>query len=244
MSDIDVELSAFISEERRHFETEGNNMFAMAFGQVRRYHDFLAIIKERHDRLSNKYKGLSERYNALLPTCSGPCPIGEELGACLEEMRNMSTAFQLEIESYYLFAKIMLDRVAHFVEFVFGPERRLSLDSHDQMTKHFRGYCEAKGLKDVDKVESLLGSLKTDIADFRDYQIAHEKSPRTIRGVGLLGDGGAFMMSTKLYPKDSDGQVQSKSPEKLKLDLLLYLREIMELVRANRERSRLKPKAA
>lgn len=244
ISDFDAELSAFISSERSYFEVEGNNMFAMAFGQVRRYYGFLVLIKARHDRLSDNYRKLSERCMALIPTHSGPAPITKELGAVMEEMSGMSVQFQLEIESYYVFAKIMLDRVAHFIEFIYGPARRLPLDSHDQLTKHFKGYCAAKGLKDFVNVETLLSSLKQDISDYRDYQIAHEKSPRTIRAIAISDAGDASVMATKIYPKESDGQVQSQSPAKLELDLLRYLTEIMALVRANREQCKLKPVAA
>ena len=37
----------------------------------------------------------------------------------------LTTRLHLEIESFYLFAKILLDKVAHFVEFYFGPGRKL-----------------------------------------------------------------------------------------------------------------------
>jgi hypothetical protein len=72
---------------------------------------------------------------------------------------------QLEIESFYLFAKILLDRWSGLAEAHFGPARRLSLHSHDQLTRQFEKYAEAKGLSVVSSL--LLSSIKTMKARFQ-----------------------------------------------------------------------------
>jgi hypothetical protein len=239
MSAMDAELSAFVSEERGHFEGYDNNKFAMAFGQVLRYYGFLTIIKERYENCNVTFNKLLEIQKSLF--ASGGA-MNEQQIAWWEENSKVCNRIQLEIESYYLFAKILLDRVARFLEFFFGPGRKLSFDSHDQMTKAFKAYCKIKELKDFEKIEYRLKSLKTDIADYRDYQISHEKSPRTMHGVHFSGTGETSIISMKMYPKDTDTQAQSKSLGKLEEDLLLYLREIMVLVRTNRGKSKLKLK--
>jgi len=241
MSVIDVELSKFIDEERDLFETDDNNKLAIAFGQVMRYYDFLTIIKERYETYNVRLHKNLEVRKTLFPIGTGGLLTGER-AVWWEEHTKLINCIQLEIESYYLFAKILLDKIAHFVEFFFGPERNLSLDSHDQMTKCLRAYSGAKGLKDYEHLENRLKSLKTDIADFRDYQIAHEKSPRTLHDVSFSGTGETAIVATKFHPKDTDTEIQSKSLAKLEEDLQLYLRDIMSLIRANRDKSKLERK--
>lgn len=242
MPHIDPELSKFVEVERAFFDGEDNNKFAMAFGQILRYRSFLGIISHRHEDHNREFFKLIERQKLL--SSSGGGQLTEEQAAWWEEISNLSTHIQLEIESYYLFAKILLDKVSRFVEFFFGPERGLSLDSHDQMTKCFDAYARNKNLKGYDRVATSLTSLKTDIANFRDYQISHEKSPRTIRGISFSGTGQTSILSTKMYPKVTDVQVQSETPGKLEEDLHLYLREIMLLIQTNRDMSKLKRRIA
>lgn len=242
MPHIDAELSKFVEVERAFFEGEDNNKFAMAFGEIIRYRSFLGIITHRHEDHSREFSKLIERQKQLFS--SGGGQLTEEQTAWLEDNSRLCTHIQLEIEGYYLFAKILLDKVSRFIEFFFGPARGLSLDSHDQMTKCFDAYATSKNLKNYDRVEMCLASLKTDIADFRDYQISHEKSPRTIRGVSVSGTGQTSIFSTKLYPRETDVQVQSETPGKLEEDLRIYLKEIMSLVQTNRDMSKLKRKIA
>ena len=238
---MDAEFSKFVDEERDHFELVDKDKFGTGFGQIMRYYSFLTIIKERYESHNVQLHKNLEIQNTLIPLGTSGGLTGEG-AAWWEELKKLLNCVQLEIESYYLFAKILLDKIAHFVEFFFGQERNLSLDSHDKMTKHFRAYCGAKSLKDFEHLENRLKQLKIDIADFRDYQIAHEKSPRTLHGVSFSATGETGILTTKLYPKDTDTQIESTRLGKLEGDLQLYLRDIMALIRANRDKSRLKRK--
>lgn len=241
MSHIDTELSNFVSEERGHFEVEDDNNFATAFCQILRYWDFLTIIRGRHkfyNREFFKLMGVQEKLFAL-----GGGSV-EERSAWYDENGRLCTYIQFEIESYYLFAKILIDKIAHFIEFFFGSVRRLSLDSHDDLTKDFAVYRETKGLRDYERFEKCLMPLKTEVSDFRDYQIAHEKSPRTIRGVCWSVRDETSIVLIKCNPRETDVRAQGKSLDKLEEDLQIYLREMMSLIRANRDKSKLRRRAA
>ena len=56
----------------------------------------------------------------------------------------MTGQLHLEIESYYLFSKIMLDKIVHALEFYFGQGRKKSLDSHDGLVKNSASYVARK----------------------------------------------------------------------------------------------------
>jgi hypothetical protein len=151
----------------------------------------------------------------------------------------LMTKVQLEIETYYMFAKICLDKVAHALEFYFGPARKRPLDSHDDLVKNFLAYAGAKGLTLPDRFMAAAGALKRDISDYRDYEIAHEKSPRRMSGVTYDEQGRLRMMAIRFMPTDRDQQVDSNFLDDLMSDLDLYLAQVADLVKSNENRTRL-----
>jgi hypothetical protein len=117
----------------------------------------------------------------------------------------------LEIESFYLFAKILLDKIAHALEFYFGLGRKKSLDSHDGLVKNFAQYAEVKCLTLPSDFMTIAARLKTDVSDYRDYEIAHEKSPRRMSGTVFDAEGRMRIVATSLYPTEqrSAGGIKS-----------------------------------
>jgi hypothetical protein len=136
---------------------------------------------------------------AVLP---GTHPMTGQLMTLHEEGLRLNIMLHLEIESYYLFAKIMLDKIVHALEFYFGQGRNISLDSHDNLVKYFEAYAEQKGLVLPLEFMVMAKTLKTDISDYRDYDIAHEKSPRRMSGTMFDSEGNMKMTAMSLYPTE------------------------------------------
>jgi hypothetical protein len=82
-------------------------------------------------------------------------------------------------------------------------------------------------------------ALKRDISDYRDYEIAHEKSPRRMSGVSYDEQGRLRMMAIQFMPTERDQQVDSKFPHDLMSDLDLYLARVIDLVKSNENKTRL-----
>ena len=82
-----------------------------------------------------------------------------------------SQVFQLEIESFYIFAKIYLDKTAHALETYFGERRNCSFESFSKFASKF------KTLESVDKftveleLQEIALKLKQEIVDFRDKKL-------------------------------------------------------------------------
>ncbi len=158
----------------------------------------------------------------------------------------LMSELHLEIESFYLFAKIFLDQIARFLEGHFGPHRSLSLDSHDDLTKSFGEYIKAKSLDCPEGVQVTLELLKARIADYRDYQIAHAKNPRMMHATTWGSpDGGVSIQRTVLYPRENEAAGnQSESLFELRVLLDSYVEQIIDLIVRNRDRSKyLKPRS-
>ena len=147
----------------------------------------------------------------------------------------------MEIESFYLFAKIFLDDVARAIENYFGPARGLALDSHDDLEKRLERFAATKGLIILDGLNEAISDLRKRVADFRDQEVAHEKSPRTMRGLTWGPNGEVSFVSTRLFPKQSDKQTNSKSLNSLANALQEYISEVIEFLEENSSKARFKP---
>src|SRR5438309_11034108 len=174
--DRESPLSKFIDSERGRLRTEDNNKFAFSLSQISRYHKFTTVIFERHKTVSEEFIAKLKAGHQLF--LEGTHAINDAQLLYFDESARLSVLLHLEIESFYLFAKILLDKVAHSAEFYFGPVRGRPLDSHDDLCKNLSAYAEQKALTLSPDFLKLAAGLKKDISDYRDYEIAHEKSPR------------------------------------------------------------------
>ncbi len=230
-------LSIFINSERERFGTEDNNKFAFSLSQISRYQKFTTVIFGRYKKVSEEFIANSRaKHKSFL---EGTHKVNDAQMFLLDESARLSILVHLEIESFYLFAKILLDKVAHSIEFYFGPVRKRPLDSHDDLCKNLPLYAEQKELAVSPDFLKLAAELKKDVSDYRDYEIAHEKSPRRIRGTVFYGDGKTSIASSNLYPKEGDGQVDSKALEDLQLQIDSYIVHFIEFIKNNRGKTRL-----
>lgn len=236
-----MDITIFIDSERRRFKAEHNNMFAFAFVQVVRYRDFLKIIYDRHMPIAAELKANAEKIGEMNRAHSAISGIlSDDEMRLLENDGLISTRLQCEIESFYLFAKILLDRVARAVEFYFGQGRNAGLDSHDDFVKNIGKYASQKNLEVNAELISVMASLKKNISDFRDYQIAHEKSPRTLRNSAIDAEGRAKMLLMQIYPKENEEQKESQSLEELFITINQYLGLIVDFLILNKDKTNLK----
>lgn len=175
-------LSVFAWDERNRLPESGIHRFVPAIAKVARYEYFLEIVVSRHRTLVMQHSEIAKRATAFIEPSGGRRTMTPEEVEVLRQLSSLAQLIHLEVETYYLFAKIFLDKVAHFLEHAFGTERRMSLDSHDKLTRHLKAYASARGLECPKEFFGELVILKRRIADFRDYQIAHEKSPHMTHG--------------------------------------------------------------
>jgi hypothetical protein len=232
-------FAAFVSSERDRFANAHNNAFAFGFMDIGIYRGFLGTISARHQEAASALQANTEAMLRGAP--SGPRPLTEEEAARFQDGHTLGAMLRLETESWYLFAKILLDEIARCLEFYFGPSARLSLDSHDQLVKNIDRYCQTKELVLPDRFMHLAVELKKDVADFRDYQIAHHKSPRTLRPY-IFPEGKpetARIMHVQFMPKASDRQVESRSIPGLNVLIDSYLNCVLDLLEGNREKTNL-----
>lgn len=230
-------LNEFISSERNRFDNKHNNMFSFAFSQVSRYYGFLLVIQKRHKLASDQFISNFRQFQATMKGAKGSHPMTTEQMHIQAEGAKITTELHLEIESFYLFAKILLDKLTRAVEFYFGSARGLSLDSQDKFCKNIQAYAKGKGLEINAELVQRAEEMKKEISDFRDQQIAHHKSPRTVRGTMFGPDKETRMMLSNIYPKPEEKQVESKNIAELLKSTDNYIDEVLKFITANKDKT-------
>lgn len=231
-------FTEFIDKERNKYSNKHNNLFATCFSQIERYHQFLEIILKRYSKASNDYINIWGNFYQISRKAK---PLKGDAKKLYEDGINLGTILHLEIESFYLFAKILLDKVSLAIEFYFGCARKASLHSHDKLAKNLSAFLKDKKLPDFsEKLMQHLKELKIDIIDYRDKQIIHEKSPKKMCATSFnITSKESAIIATKIYPDENDTQAASIPLDKIMNNIDQYLKEIIEYISENREKTKL-----
>lgn len=230
-------LHNFISTERSRFSNRHDNMFAFSFSQVARYYEFIRLIFKRYEEANKEFIANSRKLQETFSP--GNHPLNQYQQKLLNEGRKLTLILHLEIESFYLFAKILLDKISRTIEFYFGRVEGKSLDSHNKLAKNLKDYSSTKGLITNKEFLKSIDSLKKGISNYRDKEITHEKSPRTVKATVYNAQEQSRIASTRIYPTERDLQVESKTLGELLEKIDNYLMLAVDFIESNRERTNL-----
>lgn len=230
-------LSDFIYTERWQYAIEDGNLFSSSLGEALRYYDFLLIVADRYRKISKKMVSINKKERKLAGAqIGGPFPVTAEQMRLMVEWSRLNTLVHLEIESFYLFAKIFLDKIALFIQRYFGQAQGISLRSHDKLTKNHDAFRLAKGLTYPQGFSQAIIILNQRIVDFRDKQITHLYSQRTVRATAW---GGAEHMRIAAYHSKTREQAQSEELPKLIQAIDGYIQQLITLIESNRAQTTL-----
>ena len=159
INDLVARFEEFAVSERNLYSGEDNNRVGLALAQVGRYLRFVAITEDRYLQVSREVaKKFWESIEATKGQ-SGTRTLTKKEIAELEEDGRRSLLLHYEIESFFLFSKILLDKCAQFVEDYFGGERGLSRQPHREWCKVLNEYVKAKKLNVPDEMPGLMKAL-------------------------------------------------------------------------------------
>lgn len=238
-------LDDFIDTERKHYTNRYNNLFAISLGQALRYYNFLLIIADRYKKTSEKMVSTSKSLKLSIElnpaNTSEPIPMTDEQIRLMEEANRLTTLVHLEIESFYLFAKIFLDKIALFIQNYFGKVHGISLFSHNKWVKNHEKFRSAKDLTYPQDFSQSIVFLKEHICDYRDKQISHLYSQRTIKGTSWGDTKQTKISPAQLYPTETGNKVQVQNSYEL-LGLMqaidTYIQQLITLIESNRAKTR------
>lgn len=231
-------IHRFITSLSPVFERIAAEKFILCFDDINLYLSYLDLIILRY-QTSN-----AELYELATSSIRSDRQIGSAQRIESPDDRCLArtqVAIHLDIESFYLFAKILLDKIARSLEFFFGPGRKVSLDSHDKAVKNLASFLEQKQLPPISfEMQSLMESLKTEISDYRDYEISHQKGAGIQRSTMFsLHDFYASVVKEKIHLPDSRLAEPKKSsaPPLLVAQIEGYVELILGYLEKNKGRS-------
>lgn len=237
-SQIGTTFGAFVGSERELYKDDHNNKVAMSLSQVTRYLRFVDIVHGRYVEASKSCAQASRRRLDWGKQRSGT---GYLTADEIDQLRHEAELFErlhLEIESFFIFATIALDKIAHVVEDYFWPARGLSLKSHGKWHKSATNFAREKGIQLPDQMPSTMECLQRQVVDHRDKYVTHQRNPRTMFATYGTADDAMRIGTTHLYPRDSDAQAKSPHVDDIVANLDAYVEQLMDLIVSNRAKSR------
>jgi hypothetical protein len=229
-------LNTFILKERSRFENKDDNIFAMTFCQIIRYRQFLEIIHSRYQKLSKDFIENCKK-NIEVSKRQGNGPISTEMMALIMESGKIGNELQLEIESFYQFAKILLDRIANTMRIYFGNIQGVSYESHNKFYKTIKTFISDLKLEKIGSLVDRGNALTQGIIDFRDDHIVHKSCARDTYGISWDGGGKTQISKTRIYAKETDTHVTSDNLDELLGQIDLYMESIISLISHNQDKT-------
>jgi hypothetical protein len=145
----------------------------------------------------------------------------------------------LRIETFYVFAKILLDKIAHGIEVFFGPVRAAPLTKHSQLlTRKFDAFIKGHGLPSLPALlrEHII-AVDEAVVTYRDRYVTHEQSLRTTKGASLFFETGETTIKrTRVVAQETAEVIESASPRALMELLDIYLVGVLEYLCQNKDR--------
>lgn len=231
------ELLRFIRESRdRISDVQANNHFGVLAADVAEERATLDIIVSRYKAIS---EGFMQNTRAMQATVRpGTHPMTDEQTQIREEAVYIQRELRLEVRCFYVFAKILLDKIARFIEFYFGQARRLSLGSHDKLTRNLAEFCSAQGLSLPKDFLDTAGDLKGRVSDYRDKQIAHDQGGR-LEGTGFNESGETRLVRSGIGPGPLNEALDSEPLPNLTEALDEYVTVFLDFLKRNESKARL-----
>jgi hypothetical protein len=236
-------LNAFAEGEierlRKEDDSRRVNILGAAIGQVTTILGYLAVTAAEYEiATAAATANLEERRVAFEKAGPGGHRVTEEELVLLNQGTAASLVLHFRIDTFYVFAKIALDRLARLLPLYFGPAREVRLKGHSSLVAGaLPKFAAGHGLSAVpDSLTEKIEDLGRRVSDYRDRSITHVDSPRSFRGTSFDGSGTASIMTATLYPRDeSETSTNSETPRTLLPLLDSYVVEFTDYLEANRE---------
>ena len=185
-----------------------------------RYSRFLETVQARYHSASAEYRDTFEDLSAANRQLPPSGTLTLEHQALWDRTIVCGEAVELEVESFYLFAKILVDRVADTIFQFFGIDWPAKGSSHSHLARQFNRLEQRA--KTPSEMIGLAKEVQERIVTFRDDLIEHLDDPRHIRGSGLDEQNVAkLLFPTVLYPKTNESPLRKLSEDSREvIDLL------------------------
>jgi len=208
------------------------------FGHILRGYRYLELIHERHVPTAKHYKELLAQLIARMDPAfeGGAITYDDEMATMDTDMADLLDVAHIDLETFYLFAKVVLERVAQYIELYFGSEPKLSVRTHDKLRANFSEFASRRGIVIPD-------GFNTTFAHVHDMVFTHQSESATNDSRVAQSPSDLMIAHTDSTP-GSNGSTGGVMRLSLTTGQLLnvvdaYLRSMLGLIRANPSRAKM-----
>lgn len=210
-------------------DNRNENLLRMALGEVLVYLEFLELVYSRYREVGDQYIANNQQLQESLQKSPGTHTITDTEMVLFEQNRNLHLRLRLEIESFYVFAHILLNKTVNFPKRYFAHPhlRGVKCGSHTQFWDSIQGVVSFAPIP-----QDLLDNanwLSEKVVSYRDKLITHTLASEhfqrmLIRGMTWQLDGAVRISSNTLFPDEKiQNQVDSEKLEAIVPRLQTYL---------------------
>ena len=234
----------FILERFRQADTETVNVLNGSLHAWHRYYRFLQIIRSRYTEAAVPYveellRDLARRQeDAGQAGQSAGRPVTEQEYAEMMRMADTALQLHLDIESFFVFANILLDRIASTCRYYFWKRADWN---HRELMDNLANICSRRPLRVPDqgllRVPSELAAM---IVSYRNTRIEHVEEPRFMCVTSWGPDKKPKILPTLLHPKEGETetiQKPSQDIDEIMLRLDAYMVSMLDFFDANADKS-------
>lgn len=125
---------------------EEHDQFAAALNNVERYLRYLDVIRGRVIESSEQYGQIMAAMRLEMPHEEGTFEVTPKYSELFYEARSLTAIIQLDVEAFYVNARILLDRVWDFIHFCFRADDNLSVQGFTNFRNNFIRFARASNL--------------------------------------------------------------------------------------------------
>jgi hypothetical protein len=239
---VDERIRRFMNTVPPRRELPVTDLISNALGHCGRYLRFVRIVADRYETANAKYVEQSLRFKAMMPKEPGGGRrqgTEEESQAFLVQW-NLGQIVYLEIESFYVFAKILLDRVADILCLYFEHPKVKDGSSHSRLKKGiFDQICGNRSI-DGRHLKAMVEDLHRRVVRHKTDVVEHLADDRWIPGIGFGGDHRVTASMGLTAPREDEMDVdtrETEDPAVLLKEIEDYVVAVIDFLEANIEKS-------
>ena len=210
-------------------------------GMWSRYLGFLRIVLGRYEAANGVWMHFAQRWQKRMREEAGGAsrPLAQDEIEELAAQHEAGQELHLEIESFYQFAKILLDRVADVILLYFGYPRPKVGSSHSRLvTGQFTRLCEEALPLEGRTLKPLMDDLHTRIVRHETDVIEHLNNPKLTPGTSYGAAGRAGISMGMVAPGPGDDTFPStEDPAVLFKAIEGYMEAVVDFLECNMDKS-------
>jgi len=241
---VETDIAVFLETVRSRREGTALLSLETSVGAWLRRYAQLQIILARYSEHARAYdEAMLELRTAMTNSGPGTRAMSEADVLAWESRRDLTNRLHLDIETFYMVSKNLLDRIADTFAYCFGVKWTSRGSTHEKLLRVFGRIVRDHGLTLAPSdLPDLVRETRDRIIDYRDQHIEHPDAPGLTQGTLWHPETGVAIASGVFMTSPHAGQIAQRNTEDPKTLMTLiehYMQAVLAFVTLNLSKSAL-----